>query len=580
LNIIGISAYYHDSAACLLKNGVIVSAVQEERFSRKKHDFSFPNKAIEYCLKEGNLSIKEIDAIAFYEKPYLKFERLLYQFVETFPKSAGVFIDSIPLWISEKLLVPKKIEKTGFKGKVFYLEHHLSHAASSFLCSPFKEAAIFTVDGVGEYTTTAFASGKENKIKILKEIHFPHSLGLLYSTITAYLGFSVNNSEYKVMGLAPCGKPKFMKEFNKLLKIFEDGSFELNMKYFDYLHKKRMPSKEMEKLFGKKIRKKESELTQFHKDIAASLQKKTEEVIFNSLNKLFDETKTENLCIAGGVGLNSVANGKILSNTPFKKIWVQPAAGDAGTAIGTALYVYNSIMNKPRKWKFESCFLGPSYSDQEIEKYLKKNEIKYSKFNSQTEIAKKTAQLIKENKVIGWFQGKMEFGPRALGSRSILSNACHPNMKDILNKKVKHREFFRPFAPVILFEEVSKWFESDQPVPEPADYMLMVYQIKKEKRKIIPSVTHVDGSGRLQVIRKIQHPLYYQVIKEFQKLTGVPIIINTSFNIRGEPIVCAPQDAYKCMMGTGIDFTIMGSYLIKREDNPKDFWDSEKLAID
>lgn len=580
MNILGISAYYHDSSACILKDGKIIAAVQEERFSRKKHDLGFPTNAIRYCLEQASIQAKDLDAVAFYEKPYLKFERLLMQFIDTFPRSMGVFIDSMPSWLSEKLLVPKNVKDLGYNGKVYYLDHHLSHAASSFLCSPYKKAAILTVDGVGEYATTTFSTGVDNEINLFKEIHFPHSLGLLYSTITAYLGFTVNNSEYKVMGLAPWGKPKYMQEFDKLINTFEDGSFELDMSYFAYTHEKKMPSKKLEQLFGEKTREKESQITQFHKDVAASLQAKTEEVLFHLIENLYKETRLENLCMAGGVALNSVANGKILSKTPFKRIFIQPAAGDAGTAMGAALFTYNSIMKKPRQFVLESAFLGPGFSDKEVQEYLDKNKIKYSKLSSKTEVAKKTAELVNNNFVVGWFQGRMEWGPRALGSRSILSNPTNPKMQDILNLKVKHREKFRPFAPVVLFEEANKWFECDEPIPEAADYMLMVYPVKKEKRKIIPAVTHVDGSGRLQVIRKEQHPAYYQAVKEFQKISGVPIMINTSFNIRGEPIVCTPHDAYKCMMGTGIDFLVIENYVIKRSDNPKDIWNSEKIATD
>ncbi|MDO8634211.1 MAG: carbamoyltransferase [archaeon] len=580
MDVLGISAYYHDSSACLLRDGKIIAAAQEERFSRKKHDLGFPVNAMNYCLEEAKTAAKELDAVAFYEKPYLKFERLLMQFIDTFPRSMGVFVESIPSWLSEKLLVPKNIKDLGYNGKVYYLEHHLSHAASAFLCSPYKKAAILTVDGVGEYATTTFSSGNDREIKLFKEIHFPHSLGLLYSTITAYLGFTVNNSEYKVMGLAPCGKPVYMDEFDKLIKNFDDGSFELDMSHFAYTHEKKMPSKKLEQLFGEKTREKESQITQFHKDVAASLQAKTEEVLFHLLENLYKETKLENLCMAGGVALNSVANGKILSKTPFKRIFIQPAAGDAGTSMGAALFVYNSLMKKRREFVLTSAFLGPSFSDQKVKEYLDKNAIKYSRFRSQAEIAKKTAELVHNNSVIGWFEGRMEWGPRALGARSILSNPTNPKMQDILNLKVKHREKFRPFAPVVLFEEAHKWFECDDPIPEAADYMLMVYPVRKEKRKIIPAVTHVDGSGRLQVIRKEQHALYYQAVKEFQKLSGVPIMINTSFNIRGEPIVCTPHDAYRCMMGTGIDCLVIENYLVKRSDNQKDMWDSEKNATD
>ncbi|MBI4044667.1 MAG: carbamoyltransferase [Candidatus Diapherotrites archaeon] len=580
MHILGISAYYHDSSTCIVRDGKVIAAAQEERFSRKKHDLCFPVNAVNYCLNEAGISAKQLDAVAFYEKPYLKFERLLMQFIDTFPRSMSVFVESIPSWLSEKLLVPKNIKDLGYNGKVYYLEHHLSHAASAFLCSPYKKAAILTVDGVGEFATTTFSTGNDTEIELFKEIHFPHSLGLLYSTITAYLGFTVNNSEYKVMGLAPWGKPVYKEEFDKLIRTFDDGSFELGMDYFAYTHEKKMPSKKLEGLFGEKTREKESQITQFHKDVAASLQAKTEEVLFHLLENLYSETKLENLCMAGGVALNSAANGKILSKTPFKRIFIQPAAGDAGTSMGAALFVYNSIMKNPRQFVLNSAFLGPSFSDKEVQDYLDKNSIKYYKFGSRAEIAKKTAELVNNNFVVGWFQGRMEWGPRALGARSILSNPTNPKMQGILNLKVKHREKFRPFAPVVLFEEVNKWFECDDPLPQAADYMLMVYPVRKEKRKIIPAVTHVDGTGRLQVIRKEQHALYYQTVQEFQKLSGVPIMINTSFNIRGEPIVCTPHDAYKCMMGTGIDYLAMENCLIKRIDNPKDLWDSEKMATD
>jgi carbamoyltransferase len=580
MNVLGISAYYHDSAACLIKNGNVVAAAHQERFSRKKHDLGFPTDAITYCLREGNITLEDVDVVAFYEKPYLKFERLLFQFVDTFPRSLPVFVESIPSWLSEKLLVKQNIKQLGYNGKIVYLEHHLSHATSSFLCSPFDTAAILTMDGVGEYATTTFSHGKKNAVDIIKEIRFPHSLGLLYSTITAYLGFSVNNSEYKVMGLAPTGKPEFKREFDQLIHLFEDGSFALNMDYFAFTYKKKMFTPKLERLFGQLSRTPESAVTEFHQNIAASLQEKTEEVLFNALNALHVETGEENLCMAGGVALNSVANGKILKETPFKKIFIQPAAGDAGTAMGAALYGYNSINQQPRTYRFNSAFLGPQYSDKNIETYLTQNNIVYTRLKDESTVAQRTAQLIFKNKVIGWFQGRMEWGPRALGARSILSNPTNPDMKDILNQKVKHREQFRPFAPVILVEETHKWFVCDNPVPEPADYMLMVYPIRPKKQALIPAVTHVDGSGRLQTIRRQQHPLYYDTIKQFEKLSGVPILINTSFNIRGEPIVCTPHDAYRCMMGTGIDYLVMGHYLIARADNLQDQWNSEEQARD
>jgi len=580
--ILGISCFYHDASAALLKDGELVAAAQEERFTRKKHDTSFPINAINYCLKSQNLTIKDIDYIGFYEKPLLKFERFLYQHLEHFPKSYKVFLSSVPSWINEKLRILKTIKKKlKYKRNVFFIEHHLSHAAS-FLLSPFKKAAILTVDGVGEWTTTAYGVGEINNIKLMKEIKFPSSLGLLYSTITAYLGFSVNNSEYKVMGLSPYGDMTktnpYYEKLKQIIDIKEDGSYALDMNYFIYCYKNKMPSKKLCKLLGGPIRNPNEELTQRHKDIAAALQLITEEIMFKMLINIHKTTKCDNLVISGGVGLNSVCNGKILKNTPFKRIWAQPDPGDGGTSVGVAFYIYNSILNKERNFILKDAYLGPNFSNDQIKHFLDKNNIKYSYFKDEKELVKKTAKLIYENNVIGWFQGGMEWGPRALGARSILSNPCNPNMQQILNLKVKHREKFRPFAPVVCDKEASKYFDCDKPIPEPTDFMLMVYPVKKKWRKKIPSVTHVDGSGRLQSIRYSQNPLYYNLIEEFGKLSGIPILINTSFNIRGEPIVCIPKDAYKCMMGTEIDFLIIGNFIIKRGDNPKDFWDSEKIA--
>jgi len=580
--ILGIACYYHDASACLIKDGKIIAAAEEERFTRKKHDSGFPFKAIDYCLKEAGIDLNKINYIAFYEKPLIKFERVIYQHLEMFPKSFPSFFKSIPSWMKEKLRVQNTIrKKLKFKKEIFFVEHHLAHAASSYLVSPFKEAAIYTADGVGEWATTAYGYGKGNDIILLKEIDFPHSLGLLYSTVTAYLGFSVNNSEYKVMGMAPYGKPVYYDKFRKIVDVKDDGSFELDMGYFVYHYKLAMPSKKFIKEFGP-IRKPESEVTQHHKDIAASLQKITEEIVIKTANHIHKETKMKNLCLAGGVALNSVANGKILKNTAFKNIYILPPAGDGGASVGAAAYVYFTLLkNKRTKESFlNHAYLGPEFSREEIKQFLDSNNINYSEFKSDEELIRKTAKLIWENKVIGWFQGRMEFGPRALGARSILSNACNPQMKDILNLKVKHREKFRPFAPVVCADDANKYFECDRPLQVPTDFMLMVYPIKKKYHEKIPAVTHVDGSGRLQTVRKFQSPLYYNLIKEFGKLSGIPILINTSFNIRGEPIVCTPYDAYKCMMGTGIDYLVMDKYLIKRDDNLKDAWDSEKNAKD
>jgi carbamoyltransferase len=580
--IIGISCYYHDASACILKDGKVVAAAEEERFTRKKHDYGFPINAVNYCLKEAGITINQVKHIGFYEKPLIKFERIINQHLEMFPRSSWTFYKAIPSWINEKLRVQGTIrKKLKFKGDIFFVEHHLAHAASSYLVSPFKEAAIYTIDGVGEWETTTRGYAKGSEIYLNKKIEFPHSLGLLYSTATAHLGFSVNNSEYKVMGMAPYGKPKYYDKFKKIIDMKEDGSFHLDMSYFSFHYKAYMPSKKYIKEFGP-VRVAESKVTQYHMDLAASLQKITEEILLKGLNDLYKETKSKNLCISGGVALNSVANGKILKNTPFENIYIIPPAGDGGTCVGAAAYVYYSILKNRRDANkvLDSAYLGPSYDDSEIKKFLDKNKIKYTKFKNDSELVDRTAKLIYQNNVIGWFQGRMEFGPRALGARSILSNACNPKMKDIINTKVKHRERFRPFAPVVCLDDAQTYFECDNPILIPTDFMLMVYPIKKEYHKKIPAVTHVDGSGRLQTIRREQNHLYYDLIKKFGKHSGIPILINTSFNIRGEPIVCTPFDAYKCMMGTGIDFLIMGHFLIKREDNPQDIWDSEKYAKD
>lgn len=584
--ILGIGCFYHDSSAALLKDGALVAAAQEERFTRKKHDTSFPINAIKYCLEIQNISIDDISYIGFYEKPLLKFERVLHQHLEKFPLSYKTFISSLPNWFSEKFKIMKKIRKTlKYMGEVLFVEHHLSHAAGSFFPSPFKKAAILTVDGVGEWATTTYGLGEGNNITLMKQINFPSSLGLLYSTITAYLGFSVNNSEYKVMGLSPYGDMNrksnpYYNLLKEVIDVKEDGSYRMDMCYFKYHYHDGMPSKKLCNLLGGPVRKSKSELEPKHKDIAAALQLLTEDVLTKILNHLFKITKCKNLVIAGGVGLNSVYNGKILSKTPFEKIWIQPDPGDGGTSAGVAFYIYNFILNKPRNYVLKKASLGPEYSTEEIKHFLDSNKINYTAFKNDKELLQTTAKLISQENVIGWFQGKMEWGPRALGNRSILSDATNPKMQEVLNLKVKHREKFRPFAPVVCVDDAKKFFECDNPLPLPTDFMLMVYPIKKEWRTKIPSVTHVDGSGRLQTIRKEQNKLYYDLVKEFGKISGIPILVNTSFNIRGEPIVCSPEHAYRCMMGTQIDYLVIGNFLVKRADNPQDMWDSEKLAVD
>ena len=584
--VLGVSCYYHDASVALLKDGVIVAAAEEERFTRKKHDTSFPLNAILFCLKHEGITIKDVEYVGFYEKPFLKFERLMSQHVKMFPWSLKTFLSSTPSWLSEKLRVLRMMrKKLKYPGDVFFIDHHLAHAASCFLVSPFKKAAILTMDGVGEWTTTAYGIGDDTKVELLKDIHFPHSLGLLYSTITAYLGFSVNNSEYKVMGLAPYGvmdpeKNEYYKRLMSVIDVKDDGSYRFDMSYFKYHYADRMPSEKLCSLLGGPSRGSKDELTQRHKDIAAAVQLVTEDVATKMLNHVYAVTKCKNVVLAGGVALNSVYNGKILKSTPFTNIWIQPAAGDGGTSIGVASYIYHSILGHKRTWRMNDAYLGPDFSREEIKTFLDEENIVYSEFKNDGELLRVTAGMIHKNMVVGWFQGRMEWGPRALGSRSILSNPCNPKMQEILNLKVKHREKFRPFAPVVCADDAPKYFECDMPIPEPTDFMLMVYPIKKKWHKSIPAVTHVDGSGRLQSIRRYQNSLYYDLVKAFGKLSGIPILINTSFNIRGEPIVCTPKDAYRCMMGTGIDVLVMDNFLIRRDDNLKDAWDSESLATD
>ena len=577
--VLGISCYYHDSSATLLKDGQIVSAAQEERFTRIKHDTSFPINAIAYCFESERITIKDVKHVAFYEKPFLKFERLLHQHLTTFPWGFQTFLQAMPSWVRYKLRVTKTIrKKLKFGGAIAFIPHHLAHAASTFLPSPFKDAAIVTADGVGEWATTTIGKGSGNSVELIHELQFPHSLGLLYSTITAYLGFSVNNSEYKVMGLSAYGNldKDTNHYYRKLLSIFDiknDGSYRLKLEFFKYHYSDRMPSLRLCQLLGGPVRKKESEITKRHKDIAAALQLVLEEVMNGLLEEAYRQTGCENVVLAGGVALNSVYNGKILKNTKFKNLWIQPDAGDGGTSMGAALYLYNCILNHKRNYVLENIYLGPSYSDAYIEHFLSESGIKYSKFKGQKDLSEKVAKLIFENKIIGWFQGRMEWGPRALGARSILANPTNTGMQNILNTKVKLREEFRPFAPVVPYEDANTYFICDKPIPDAADFMLMVYPAREKYKKIIPAVVHQDGTGRLQTVKKRLNPLYYQTIKEFEKLSGMPIIINTSLNVRGEPMVCSPEDAYRCMMGTEIDYMVMGHFLVGRSDNMKDAFD-------
>jgi carbamoyltransferase len=563
--VLGISCYYHDSAAALLKDGVVVAACQEERLSRKKHDSDFPSLAVKYVLKEGGIGPGDLDAVGFYDKPLLKFERMLSTYVATFPRSFSSFRKAMPLWLHEKLWTSSNIRKelAPYKGQIYYAEHHMSHAASAFLPSSFEEAAILTVDGVGEWATASFGVGKGSDITLFKEIRFPHSLGLLYSAFTYYLGFKVNSAEYKVMGLAPYGKPvHFDRIMKEMIHLQEDGSFKLDMKYFSYDAGLRMTNGAFDEFFGGPPRKPETWMAEREFDIAASVQKVCEEVVLQMARHVHKETGLTNLCMAGGVALNCVANGRVIRETPMKNLFVQPAAGDAGGAVGVAHYLYNTIDRKPRAAGWTHAYLGPEYSDAEIASYLDGIGATYTTLPDE-ELVARTARLLSEKNVIGWFQGRMEFGPRALGGRSILGDPRDPGMRDTLNMKIKFREGFRPFAPSVLADKASEWFDIDCDSP----YMLLVAPVREGKR-VIPSVTHVDHSARIQTVTRAESPLYYDLIAAFEKITGVPIVINTSFNVRGEPIVCTPHDAYLCFMRTNMDQLVLGHHLLEKKDQP------------
>jgi carbamoyltransferase len=561
--ILGISCYYHDSAACLVQDGRVVAAAQEERFTRIKHDQEFPVNAVRYCLREAGITIDQVDYVGFYDKPLIKFERILYTYLGTFPKSFPSFIKAVPLWLRKKLWIPHTIKKElGYEGEVLMIEHHMSHAASTFLVSPFEESAIVTVDGVGEWATSTVGKGEGNDIELLKEIRFPHSLGLLYSAFTYYLGFKVNSAEYKVMGLAPYGTPKYYDKMMELVTIDEDGSFKMNMRYFAYDYGLRMTNGRFNRLFGRPVRQPESKLEQFHMDVAASVQKVTEDIVLRMSNHAHELTGSKNLCLAGGVALNCVANGKVLREGPFDELFIQPAAGDAGGAVGVAVYLYHTVLKHPREHIWEHAYLGPSFSTEDVRQFLDKTGAVYQELD-EVQILDRTADAIADQKVVGWFQGRMEFGPRALGNRSILADARNPENKDVVNMKIKFRESFRPFAPSVLEERLSDYFELDQPSP----YMLLVAQVREDNRTI-PSVTHVDGSARIQSVARGTNPLYYDLVKRFEEKTGCAVIINTSFNVRGEPIVCTPNDGYLCFMRTNMDVLVMDRFYMEKPDQP------------
>jgi len=599
LKILGISAYYHDSAACLIQDGVITAAAQEERFTRRKHDPGFPENAVKYCLAEAGLTPDQIDHVVFYEKPFPKFERLLETYLAYAPRGYKSFAMSMPVWLTEKLFQKRLLTKQlgevldsnlDWEKKLLFSEHHLSHAASAFYPSPFSEAAILTMDGVGEWPTTSLAVGSGNSIEILKEIHFPHSLGLLYSAFTYFTGFKVNSGEYKVMGLAPYGEPKYTKTiFDNLIDVKDDGSFRLNMDYFDYATGLKMTNDKFSNLFGGPPRKAEADLTQREMDLAASIQEVTEEVVLRLGRSIAAETGQRNLCLAGGVALNCVANGKLLRDGSFDQIWIQPAAGDAGGALGAALAVHHLMFDQPRNIpvsgdSMNGSYLGTHYNDDEIASRLSELGAVIERV-SETELIKTTANALAKGMAVGWHQGRMEFGPRALGGRSILADPRSPEVQRTLNLKVKFRESFRPFAPSVLREKVAEWFELDTESP----YMLLVADVAKTKqfemtkeqnslfgieklnipRSEIPAVTHVDYSARIQTVDAQTNPRYHALLTEFNEITGCPVLVNTSFNVRGEPIVESPEDAFRCFMGSDLDFLAVGNIILYKKDQPE-----------
>ncbi len=591
MNILGISCYYHDAAACLVQDGKIVAAAQEERFTRKKHDQDFPKNAIDYCLKEGQIDVANLDYVAFYDKPFLKFERILETYVAYAPKGLRSFQMAMQLWLRKKLWIPDLISKEiNYDGDIIYPEHHESHAASAFFPSPFQEAAFLTMDGVGEWTTTSYGTGKGNRLSIEAELHFPHSLGLLYSAFTYYTGFKVNSGEYKIMGLAPYGEPKYVQTIlDNLVDLKEDGSFRLNMEYFNYCAGLTMTNGKFDKLFGGPPRVGESELTQREMDLTRSIQEVTEEIVLRTARHIHKETGMKQLCMAGGVALNCVGNGRVLREGPFDDIWIQPAAGDAGGALGAAIFTWHQVLGNERIAANKSdtqrgSYLGPGYSEGEISQFLNDHKLPYEKL-SEKELPTKVADMIVSDKVVGWFQGRMEFGPRALGGRSIIGDARSANMQKVMNLKIKYRESFRPFAPSVLEEKVSDFFDIDRSSP----YMLLVAQVREDKkrkmtkeedglfgieklnvqRSVVPAITHVDYSARIQTVSKETNPRYHDLISSVESKTDCPIIINTSFNVRGEPIVCTPMDAYKCFMRTEMDYLVLGNFLLDKTKQPK-----------
>jgi carbamoyltransferase len=575
MNILGVSCFYHDAAACLLCDGRIAAAASEEAFTRKKHDPAFPLQAIRYVLKEGGLDIAKISAVVFYDKPFQKLDRALRCHLEQFPKGLNLFISKMPHWFSTQVRLPKVLKaELGYTGPVLYSEHHLSHAASAFYASGWEEAAVLTMDGVGEWSSSSWGLGQGNQLELWSETRFPHSLGLLYSAMTRYLGFKVNSAEYKVMGLGPYGKPNYVEHLKRLISVKDDGSFRLDMEYFEFDKGERMYNERLEKLLGhKEFELDHPELTDFRKDVARSLQVVVDEIMVKVATHVVEKTGCAKLCMAGGVALNCVANGEILRRAPVEDLFVQPAAGDAGGAMGAALFAWNGLLKKERLPRLPSVYLGPGYSDAEIEAELQKAGLVYEKLEREA-LLQETARLLALGKVVGWYQGRMEWGPRALGHRSILGDPRHPEMRKIINMKIKFREGFRPFAPSVLEEDVGEWFVLDRPSP----YMLLVAQVQPGKIPL-PAITHVDGSARIQTISRDQDALYYDLIAEFKKQTGIGVVINTSMNVRGEPIVCSPYDGWQCFMRTEMDVMVMGSFLMLKEKQPEIKLKSAKEAF-
>lgn len=567
MNILGISAFYHDSAACLLRDGKIIAAAQEERFTRKKHDSSFPKNAASYCLKEGGIAGGDLDIVVFYDKPFLKFERILFTYLSYAPYGVASFLKAMPVWLKQKIWIKDLIaNELDFRKEILFTTHHQAHAASAFFASPFDEAAFLTLDGVGEWATAAYGVGVGNKLTAKAELNFPCSLGLLYSAFTYYCGFKINSGEYKLMGLAPYGEPKYKKLIlDNLIDLKDDGSFQMNMDYFDYCVGMRMTNNRFDRLFGGRPRMPEAKLTRYYMDIASSIQEVTQEIMVKMADHVHRETGMDRLCLAGGVALNCVGNGRILRSGSFKNIWIQPAAGDAGGALGAALSVWHQYLGNTRKADnvndaMQGAYLGPSFSNVEIEGFLKSQNA-FFQFIPDSQIPEKIARLINDRKVVGWFQGRMEFGPRALGARSILGDARDPDMQKTMNLKIKFRESFRPFAPSVLSDKAKEWFEMNTDSP----YMLITTQVKASA-SLIPAVTHIDRSARVHTVDGKYNSLFYSLLKRFDELFNCAVIINTSFNVRGEPIVCTPADAYRCFMRTNIDYLLLGNYLLGKSE--------------